>query len=33
LRTKRMERFLQSKKRTGFFAKTLSAYGGSREIP
>jgi len=33
MRTKRMERFLQSKKRTGFFAKTFSAYGGSREIP
>src|SRR3989339_454742 len=33
LRIKRTERFLQSKKRTCIFAKTLSAYGGSREIP
>jgi len=33
LKIKRVERFLQSKKRTGVFAKTLSAYGGSREIP
>ena len=33
LKIKRVERFLQSKNRTGVFAKTLSAYGGSREIP
>jgi hypothetical protein len=34
LKIKTMERFLQSKNRTGVFAKIpFSAYGGSREIP
>jgi len=30
---KNMERFCRSQNRTLIFAKTLSAYGGSREIP
>ena len=33
LKIKRVERFLLCKNRIGVFAKTLSAYGGSREIP
>jgi len=30
---KNMERFCRSQNRALIFAKTLSAYGGSREIP